>query len=273
MYVRAGAYVDDIRIIEPDKTADSGLEAVSAFLQITGFEPESAKCHTPDTTVDILRARLAISPDGRRVEADEERIRDIAAKIAEFIITSAIASGAAAKLRGKLSPMRTLAYDRLGRGRTNELIRRQYGKFATNEFDAATKNSLFWWRRAIKNLPPRYKRFDKISRVCAYSDDSTRSQRTRRSSHSSERQGLVHFLALPHMGKRTRLICEGTHGSLYGDFHDYGAYARRRHPSQRRPGRERSRVQHDSLQESSPTQTGTTFAQAIWRTTARGHLH
>ena len=82
------------------------------------------------------------------------RIHDIDAKIVVFIKTNSITSGAAAKLRGKLSVMCPLAYGLLGRRRMNELIRRQFGEFAAGDLDAATENSLIWRRLAIKNLPP-----------------------------------------------------------------------------------------------------------------------
>ena len=87
-YVRAGAYVEDIHIDEPDRTADSGFEAARAFRQVTGFGPESAKCLPPNTTVDLPGAQLTISPDSIRVNADMGGIHDIDAKIGVFIKTN-----------------------------------------------------------------------------------------------------------------------------------------------------------------------------------------
>ena len=170
LHVHTGAYVDDIHAIEAEGSCDSGFEVTKRFLDITGFAAESKKCQKPTAEAELLGATISPRKDEVIVQADQERIDSLLESIQTILDENRLTSGDAAKLRGRLSFMCSLAYGRIGRGAMGELMARQYSKNKDTSLGPWLKDDLIWWKAILPRLPPRAMSLGDTVKCCVYTD-------------------------------------------------------------------------------------------------------
>ena len=266
LHVHTGAYVDDIHAIEPAHACEAGFDVTSRFLEVTGFTAEPEKCQTPRPVAALLGAKVAAMGDSMVVSADRDRIDSVVATIQAHLDENRLTSGDAAKLRGKLSFVCSLAYGRVGRGAMNELMTRQYRQTSASSLSVELRDSLLWWKATLPALPPRNMPLGPTTGCCVYTDA----------------QGFGHLGAYVVNDHEAWYV--STHApewalEKYGIFEFellaawLGVEIAIRHAS---PGRillfvDNEGAHHAIVRGASRNLFGAHVAQALWRTAAMGH--